>query len=68
MNPKEKAIDLSIKMCSPHDIFKPNLSSNRNALIAVDELINATKLHDLTIYQHGRTYYWEQVKLELEKL
>ena len=38
------------------------------ALIAVDEMIKETKLHDKTIYQHGRTAYWQEVKQEIELL
>jgi hypothetical protein len=42
--------------------------AKRCALIAVDEIIKETKLHDKTIYQHGRTAYWQEVKQEIEKL
>ena len=38
------------------------------ALIAVDDIIKETKLHDKTIYQHGRTFYWQEVKQEIEKI
>lgn len=43
-------------------------NAKRCALIAVDEIIKETKLHDKTIYQHGRTFYWQEVKQEIEKL
>ena len=42
--------------------------SKQCALIAVDEIIKETKLHDETIYQHGSTFYWKEVKQEIEKL
>jgi len=74
MTPKEKAEELSIKMCSPHDVFKPNLASNRKALIAVDELIESTfskkwyDNNDIITADYLLTEYWEEVKKEIKKL
>jgi hypothetical protein len=75
MTPKEKAIYLYRNYL----IFFPEFYSEKEyyynedkakqcALIAVDEIIKETKLHDKTIYQHGRTFYWQEVKQEIEKL
>ncbi len=43
-------------------------NAEKCAIIAVDEIIKETKLNDKTIYQHGRTAYWQEVKKEIEKL
>lgn len=42
--------------------------AKRHCLWMCDEIIKETKLHDLTIYQHGRTRYWQDVKKEIEKI
>jgi hypothetical protein len=62
MTPKEKAVELSIKMCSSLDVFKPNLASIRRSLIAVDEILN------LDSGNSSDKDYWKEVKQELEKL
>lgn len=75
MTPKEKAEDLvaiywNAKVETPHvreSIMSKELAK-QCALIAVDGLIKESKLHDKTIYQHGRTFYWQEVKQEIEKL
>lgn len=74
MTPKEKAKELiesfmNIKQQKLGDysiIYYP--TAKQCALIAVDKIIKETKLHDKTIYQHGRTAYWQEVKQEIEKL
>lgn len=68
MSPKEKALELSIKMCSPLDVFKPNLASNKKAIIAVDEILDTLKScwdeqGALNMYN-----YYNEVKQEIEKL
>jgi hypothetical protein len=72
MTPKEKAIEIHTKMFLVKDgLHKYPMcfdTAKQCALIAVNQTIEETKLHDLIIYQHGRTYYWESVKKELEKL
>jgi len=71
MNPKEKAFKLIEYFTTllPYYSQEDNLKKTKKcALIAVYEVIKETKLHDLTIYQHGRTAYWEEVKKEIEKL
>ena len=67
MTPKEKAKELMLKY---YDLIEMSTVSfsKQCALIAVDGLIKESKLHDKTIYQHGRTFYWEEVKQEIEKL
>ena len=81
MTPKEKAKELVDKF-EPYvirytqddvvgylDQETPILEYQKQcALIAVDEIIKETKLHDKTIYQHGRTAYWQEVKQEIELL
>jgi len=65
MKHKEKAKELVDKFINATDY---NGYGTECALIAVDEIIKETKLHDKTIYQHGRTFYWQEVKQEIEKL
>lgn len=72
MTPKKKAFELLRKFSSLIG-EKEQIMDNMNlsklcALIAVNETIKETMLHDLTIYQHGRTAYWQEVKQEIEKL
>ena len=51
------------------DLFQLEWFIPKNCLlIAVNEIIKETKLHDKTIYQHGRTAYWQEVKQEIEKI
>lgn len=69
MTPQEKAkeligkfyVNIPLRDCD-------NRRPHKLALIAVDEIINETKLHDKTIWEHGRTAYWQEVKQEIEKL
>ena len=78
MTPKEKAKELIREFkkyayypkTKDDELFVKELKENAKqcALIAVDEIIKETKLHDKTIYQHGRTFYWQEVKQEIEKL
>jgi len=73
MSPKEKAIELSIKMRSNLDVFKQNLTSNRKALIVANELIESTfskKWYDnneIIPADYLLTEYWQEVKQEIEK-
>jgi hypothetical protein len=77
MIPKQKALELSIKMCSPIDVFKPNLASNRKAIVAVNR--NIEMFTDLVngmddFSNESRQVIWQliedeqNVKEELEKL
>jgi hypothetical protein len=79
MTPKEKAEELIIKYkqiikaewdteCGGYDLHGYELDAKLCALIAVDEILNETFLHDKTTFQHGRTSYWNQVKQEIEIL
>jgi hypothetical protein len=67
MTPKEKAIDLFDKMCNSVDELLP-LDVKQCALIAVDEIIYTVNM--CIPYQNEETYvnYWQQVKIEIEKL
>ena len=70
MTPKEKAIELVESMtfhcyeCGGSD------NAKQCALIAVDEIIEATKTEIDRPDYYGVVYskYWEEVKTELEKL
>jgi len=64
LTPKEEAKRLVDKMHLINSIKVAKLC----AIIAVNEILKETKLHDKTTYQHGRTAYWNEVKLEIEKL
>jgi hypothetical protein len=73
MTPEEKAKELINKFAI---YLRANLMYDEDAdedakqcsLIAVDEIIKETLLHDETTYQHGRTSFWKEVKQEIEKL
>jgi|LakMenE18May11ns_1017448.scaffolds.fasta_scaffold9406614_2 hypothetical protein len=76
MTPKEKAIELYNKMYETG--FKPKSvlirieQAKECALIAVDEILEATKMHQYalntipskTVYNH----FWSEVKKEISKL
>jgi hypothetical protein len=73
MTPKQKSKELFKKYSKGKDSHGWSLCefdscAKQCALIAVDEIIKETKLHDKTIYQHGRTAYWEEVKQEIHLL
>jgi hypothetical protein len=64
MKAKEKAkelVDKFIQYVPAEEEFEWDYAK-QCALIAVYEIIKETKLHDKTIYQHGRTAYWQEVK------
>ena len=69
MTPKEKAVDLVIKMEHPFwrvSVFKSG-ASKALALIAVDEILEI----DIPILEEEADAfydYWQQVKQEIEKL
>ena len=80
MTPKEKAIELLHKFCSTTEGFYKSKKNIKNAkqcaLIAVDEIIEATNM-----YQYGinnslehipakivKHPYWQEVKQEIEAL
>jgi len=65
MTPKEKALELAIKFCSPSDVIRPNIASVRNALICIDEILK----DELGIMPaKWMSDYWEEVKQEIKKL
>ena len=74
MNPKEKALELSIKMFNTSDVFKPNIGSKINALKVVDEIISIcpyqTYKETICPYDGAElsVNYWEEVKIEIQKL
>ena len=76
MTPKEKAEELYDKFYStsshPHHVESRKSNAKQCALIAVDEILEATKMHQYAlneipskiVYNH----YWSEVKKEIEKL
>ena len=62
---KEKAKELVNKFSDLEDGEMYIGKAKQCALIAVDEIIKETKLHDKTVYEHGRTFYWQEVKQEI---
>lgn len=68
MNAKEKALELSIKMCSKSDVFKPNTASKRKAIMLVDEIIKENKLFPYNTIFYERIEFWKQVKIEIKNL
>ena len=64
MTPKEKAKDLVDKMYGVTDY-----QAKQSALIAVDELLEATKRYDYTLGPNpSYNDYWLKVKYQIEKL
>jgi hypothetical protein len=68
MIPKEKAKELYFKMHSQEQIVSKE--AKQCALIAVDEIINASPIEPMTFLNGMRSTipYWEEVKKEIEKL
>ena len=65
MTPKEKAIELVGKMCL-NDCTEKNINLVKQyALIAVNEIIKVVKVYNDTQAEYT---YWQEVKLEIEKL
>ena len=58
MNPKEKALELSIKMCNTSDVFKPNIGSKINVLKVVDEIISICPYDGAELSVN----YWKKLK------
>ena len=66
-NPKEKAKELLAKMTTnAHSLIYKNQYAKECALIAVDEILNHHS-QEQSLYRID-TYYWKQVKQEIEKL
>jgi len=72
MTPKEKALDLYFKYEKEIRIYKTNgfeyngRKAKNCCLIAVDEIINHHS-QEQALYRID-TYYWKEVKQEIEKL
>jgi len=62
---KAREIIIKFQFQNPPLIFD---EAKKMALISVEEIIKETKLHDLTIFQHGRTGFWEMVKMAITNL
>lgn len=73
MTPKERAknlVDKHIKLCVEkdyHQDFKL-IQAKRGALIAVDEIIDATKGMVDEDNGYSTDSYWQEVKQEIQKL
>ena len=79
MTPKEKAIELFDKYFFPHYVWENDGYQvdekltyevrKRFALIAVDEILEATKRYDYTLGpKPSYNDYWLKVKYQIEKL
>lgn len=67
MEAKEKAKELLAKMTTnAHSLIYKNQYAKECALIAVDEILNHHS-QEQSLYRID-TYYWKQVKQEIEKL
>ena len=69
MTPKEKADDLFRKMYQTHSVSPSDITkyfAKQCALVAVDEILNHHS-QEQSLYRID-TYYWQQVKQEIEKL
>ena len=66
MTPKEKALEIFNRMCSSVDELLP-LDVKQCALIAVDEILYVLNEIDST-EQWNASYFYNQVKQEIEKL
>ena len=63
MTPKEKAIELLEKMLNGFQFNIDEYTAKKNALIAVDEILNGSRLFYIEDYD-----YWQEVKQEIERL
>ncbi len=74
MKAKEKAVELVEDFADAIyyrvEMFNPNLLAKECALIAVDEILEATKTYKQGVAQGRNVYnsYWKEVKIEIEKL
>jgi hypothetical protein len=69
MKPKEKAEELYKKMLFSYQGHIDEYTAKQCALIAVDELLEATKKYDYTLGpKPSYNDYWLKVKYEIEKL
>ena len=68
MTPKEKAKELYFKMHSQEQIVSKE--AKQCALIAVDEIINASPIEPMIFLNGMRSTipYWQEVKKEIEAL
>jgi hypothetical protein len=65
MTPKEKAIELYYIFT----MYAPLHSDNKQcALIAVDEIIEEVREYCDDNFHQDRLVYWQEVKIEIEKL
>jgi len=69
MTPKEKAIELVLKFEDYTDCADERGFAIKCALIAVDELLEATKRYDYTLGPNpSYNDYWLKVKYQIEHL
>ncbi len=66
MTPKEKAERLVFKFRDIKDAYYIDDMAKERALIAVDEIIEAVKIAQTSIYEYVE--YWQEVRNEIEKL
>jgi len=64
MTPREKAEELVSEMYSAMEEYALDFMAEKCALIAVDEIIEAT----IEAYDDYYVQYWQEVKNEIEKL
>jgi hypothetical protein len=68
MTPKEKAQDIFSKMQMDFIYFASKEISKRNALIAVDEIIEFLLHCSKYLAFHKQVMYWQEVKQEIINL
>jgi hypothetical protein len=69
MTPKEKAIELSDKFYFISSFFSDLEDAKECALIAVDEILNLTKIASIRRDEvYMELEYWQEVKEQIEKL
>ena len=68
MTPKEKALDIFGKMQMDFVYFASREISKRNALIAVDEIIDMLMTMNKYMLFPKQVQYWQEVKQEIEQL
>lgn len=77
MKTKEKALELYEKFRKENSVMTANIRAKKQALIAVDEILDITKEEYQIQYTNGEwsrdigyrySEFWQQVKQEIEKL
>jgi hypothetical protein len=71
MNEKQKASNLALFFCNKTDTIKPNITSIKNSIKCVEEILKLECLTDeawLNVPNEFKTQYWKKVIIELNSI